>query len=140
MAKNLCSWMAKGGTHTSFANKYYRKICPTYAGSKENRQRAARRWTRNWVRDEVFRAALYEWALMQVDLATPQILVGITNKAIAGRVDAARLVLELTGRHAPNSEVQPAQIQIVMGQVPRPTEADIEIGEDEVVEVDDDAL
>jgi hypothetical protein len=120
MQKRLVVWMAKGKTSASFAKKYAMAIVPKHEGSEAKRVKKARARCRAWSHGELFRQALWDWSVNEMDLATPDILKGITAKAAAGRVDAARLALEITGRHAPNVDVQPASIQIVMGGVPRP--------------------
>jgi len=89
---------------------------------------------------------IYAEAQMMLDLESPAIMRGVARKAKAGRVDAARLALELNGRHSPHTEVQPAAINIVFAGVPRPTQTRPQIDDpnlvdydpDEVVEVDDD--
>jgi len=48
------------------------------------------------------------------------ILTGIAKKAQRGRVDAARLALELTGRHNPKGEQAPTQVAIIFQGIPRP--------------------
>ena len=94
----------------------------------------ARARVRSWARTQKFRDAIYEEALIRVDQRTGQIVDGITEKAIAGRVDAARLVLEITGRHSPHTEIQPAQVNVVFAGVPRPEPR--QIGEAEIIDVD----
>lgn len=80
--------------------------------------------------------------MMGLDLHTPNIVAGVARKGAAGDVQAARLAFELTGRHAPNSDIQPAQVQIVLGNIPRPQlnrsmEASDVVDADEVVELED---
>lgn len=90
---------------------------------------------RNWVRSQKFRDAIYEEAMLRVDLRTGAIVDGIVAKAEAGRVDAARLALEITGRHSPHTEIQPAQVNVVFSGVPRPQEPK-QIADGEVLDVD----
>lgn len=141
MQKRLVVWMAKGKTSASFARKHARAIVPKHEGTQKKLYQKARARTRAWSHGELFRQALWDWSVNEMDLATPAILQGITAKAAAGRVDAARLALEITGRHAPNVDVQPASIHIVMGGVPRPVVAPavvdaIEGEADEIIEAD----
>lgn len=140
LQKRLVVWMAKGKTTSTFAKKYAMAIVPKHEGSEAKRMKKARARCRAWAHSETFRQALWDWSVNEMDLATPSILQGITAKAAAGRVDAARLALEITGRHAPNVDVQPASIQIVMGGVPRPAtpmpDDAIEGEAEEIVDVD----
>jgi glucose/arabinose dehydrogenase len=63
---------------------------------------------------------VYASAVVKLDMSTPAILKGVAAKAKRGRVDAARLALELTGRHNPKGDQQPAQVAVIIGGVPRP--------------------
>jgi len=87
-----------------------------------------------WELQDTFRDLVYQHAVVKLDLATPGILQGISRKAKTGRVDAARLALELTGRHVPRGDSHPTQIVLQMGNVPRPLEADIELPSLEIEE------
>jgi hypothetical protein len=75
---------------------------------------------RRWEHQQDFRDMVYTSAVVKLDMATPGILKGVANKAKRGRVDAARLALELTGRHNPKGDQQPAQVAVIIGGVPRP--------------------
>ena len=86
----------------------------------EQRLSQARTKLRNWEHQQDFRDLVYRKAVVKLDLQTPAVLGGVLKKAKKGRVDAARLVLELTGRHNPKGEVQPTQIALVVNGVPRP--------------------
>lgn len=108
-------------------------------------KRAARKKLREWEETQWFRDAVYETSLMQLDADLPTILKGMSRRA-RRRVDAARLVLEVTGRHNPRGEQQaPAVVQInFAGQIPRPANRpQIEDGtvvDGEVTEEEDDAI
>jgi hypothetical protein len=82
----------------------------------------ARNKLRKWLlsNNSEFRDAVYEQAVVELDLSTPGILVGISKRAKRGNIQAARLALELTGRHNPKGEVQPTTVNISFGSVPRP--------------------
>lgn len=86
----------------------------------EQRTSQARARLRGWERDPKFRDLVYNGSIVKLDLQTPAILDGIAKKAKKGRVDAARLVLELTGRHNPKGEQQPTQVALILSGVPRP--------------------
>ena len=83
--------------------------------------RKTRKRLRSWEETEWFRNAVYDGALMDLDMGLPEILQGMKRRA-RRRVDAARLVLEVTGRHNPRGqETQPTVVQINMGgAMPRP--------------------
>lgn len=142
--KRLVLWVAKKKSHTEFARKNAKALVPKHDGSKQDLMKKARARVRAVMVTQDFRDALWEWSLMGVDLAMPDITAGIIGKASAGRVDAARLAMEITGRHAPNSEVQPAAIQIVLQNVPRPavSEEIVDGDAEEIVdgELDEEAL
>lgn len=142
MQKRLVIWMATGKPAFKFANKYAQAIVPKHQGSEQKLRKKARNRVQRWSRTETFRQALWDWSVADIDLSTPAILQGVVAKAAAGRVDAARLALEISGRHAPNSDIQPAAIQIVMNQVPRPSRS-VEVIEgeaEEIVDTEDEAV
>jgi len=76
---------------------------------------------------------------MLLDLESPAILRGVARKARQGRVDAARLALELNGRHSPHTDITPAKVNIVFGGIPRPQDVQVELEDPNVVDVDPDA-
>lgn len=107
----------------------------------EQQLTAARRKLRNWEKDDKFRDLVYKHSVIGLDMATPDILKGLAKRAKRGRVDATRLVLELTGRHNPKGDSVPPQIVVAINGMPRPTvkQIDAEIGEtiDQVPEDED---
>lgn len=90
---------------------------------QEQKMAAARSKLKRWETMDSFRDLIWKQALIKVDLQTPAILEGVTKKAKKGRVDAARLLLEVTGRHNPKGDSPPAQIAVVVNGVPRPRRA-----------------
>ena len=93
--------------------------------------RLTRRKVRGWEESQWFRDLVYDATVARVDAQVPAILNGMARRA-RRRVDAARLTLEVTGRHNPRGqEVQPAVVQIQFGgTLPRPsTRPQIEDGE-----------
>jgi hypothetical protein len=86
---------------------------------KKERMRAALRKLRGFEREVAFRDMIYEAALLKVDMELPEVLEGMTKKAKT-RVDAARLVLEVTGRHNPRGEQQAPNITVQIANLPRP--------------------
>jgi hypothetical protein len=75
---------------------------------------------KRWEMRNDFRTIVYNKAIQDVDLATPKILKGVVKSAVKGRVDAARLALEVTGRHNPRGEHAPPSVVIAINGVPRP--------------------
>ncbi len=102
----------------------------------EQRLAQARTRLRAWEKDDAFRDMIWRLSVVKTDLAMPQILGGIVKKAKRGRVDAARLALEITGRHNPKGDSAPAQIIVAIEGVPRPMR--VTSGDDHVV-IDGDA-
>lgn len=80
----------------------------------------ARSTLRRWEKQQKFRDLIYGDAVIKLDLEMPNIFKGIAKKAKRGRVDAARLALEVTGRHNPRGDQAPTQIALVVNGVPRP--------------------
>ena len=87
-----------------------------------------RRRLKQWEETQWFRDAVYEYAMIKTEMAIPAIMEGVRSRARRGRVDAARLVLEVTGRHNPRGEqAAPAVVQINFGgAVPRPATRQLE--------------
>jgi len=80
----------------------------------------ARERLRSWESRQWFRDAVYETAVVELDMQTPQILRGVAAKAKRGRVDAAKLALSLVGRYNDKETAQPAAVTINLVGVPRP--------------------
>lgn len=91
----------------------------------EARHRNAMAKLGRWELTESFRDMVYQHAVVKLDMATPGILQGLGRRARRGRVDAARLALELTGRHVPKGDSHPTQIVLAMGNIPRPVDVDL---------------
>jgi hypothetical protein len=100
---------------------------------EEQRLSQARAKLRRWEQQEKFRDLIHEKALVDLDLATPDILQGVAKKAKKGRVDAAKFALELTGRYSPKGETAPAQVVVAINGIPRPARHDLKPG---VIEIE----
>jgi hypothetical protein len=87
----------------------------------EERVATARGKLRRWENNDDFRDLVYENAVVELDKELPQILKGIGKRGRT-RVDAARLALEVTGRHNPKGEQQPTQVVVQIAHIPRPGE------------------
>ena len=77
---------------------------------------------RRWEYTQEFRDLVYRYAVVDLDMDTPGILVGLSKRAKRGRVDAARLALELTGRHTKDAENGPVNVTVNLANVARPPE------------------
>lgn len=88
--------------------------------TREEQESLARNKLRRWERSPRFRDLLYEHAVVELDLQTPDILKGVAKKARQGRVDAARFALEVTGRHNPRGDQSPPEITVNIANIPRP--------------------
>lgn len=86
----------------------------------EQQMFAARGKIRRWETQQSFRDLVWEQGLTQLDLRSGTIMKGLAKKAEKGRVDAARLIFEITGRHNPKGDERPTQIALVVNGVPRP--------------------
>jgi hypothetical protein len=88
--------------------------------SPSNNENSAYRKLRRWMHtDAKFRDMVYEQAVIRMDLQSPDILNGVVKAAKRGRVDAARLALEISGRHT-QSDAPVTQIAVVLNNLPRP--------------------
>lgn len=99
---------------------------------EEQRLSQARAKLRRWEHMDRFRDLIYHKAVVDLDLESPAILKGVAAKAKRGRVDAARLALELTGRHTPKGDQVPAQVVVAINGIPRP-QTQVEAG---VIEIE----
>jgi acyl-CoA hydrolase len=135
--------LARGNTIPDMARRLQHQLVP-HEKNRDKRLKKARQRIRTWMSTQKMRDLLWEETMIGLDMDSPQIVRGIARKAKAGRVDAARLALELNGRHAPQAEVTPAQINIQFGNIPRPRRSlgdgheVIDVDPDEIVEVEPD--
>jgi hypothetical protein len=112
--------------------------------NKAERLKSARNRIRAWQKTQAFRDAIWDTAVIQLDLDSPAILAGVSRKARAGRIDAARLALEVTGRHDPKGDAEPTQIEVLFTGIPRPqrehrsADVDEDVEDAEYEELDDD--
>jgi hypothetical protein len=88
--------------------------------TRRDRERVARAKLRKWEKKQEFRDLIWDSAVVSLDMDTPAILAGVAQKAKRGRVDAARLALEVTGRHNPRGDAQPTEIHVQIANIPRP--------------------
>jgi len=130
--------MAKGQSVPAIAKKLADHIVQ-HEPRRDVQLKKARTRIRNWVRTQAFRDAMWEEALTIMDSSSGDILQGLTDAASRGRVDAARLIFEISGRHSPHTDIQPAQVNVVLGQMPRPKEIEAAevVDADAEVEPDD---
>lgn len=83
------------------------------------REKQARNILRVWEQHPEFRDLIYAHATTVLDLDAPKILQGISRAAQRGRVDAARLALEVTGRHT-SQEAVVTNVTVQIAEIPRP--------------------
>lgn len=94
-------------------------------GDYKRRLAVAKQTLYLWEKEQEFRDLIWNDGVVQLDLKTPAILNAMAKKAIKGNVLAARLALEVTGRHNPKGEQQPTSVAIVFSDMVRPTGFDI---------------
>lgn len=85
-----------------------------------DQRKRARVILRKWERSQEFRDALFQGAVTDTDLASKDILRGITARAKEGSVDAAKFALEVAGRYTPRGEPTPPVVTVNFGYLPRP--------------------
>lgn len=88
--------------------------------TRVDRVRIAIRKLKRLEKQQWFRDKLWEMAMIETDLGMVEVMKGITHEAKRGRVEAAKLVLDVTGRHTQSGDRAPANIQIHFNQLPRP--------------------
>lgn len=88
---------------------------------RTRRQRARAR-LKAWEHKQEFRDFVWDEAMVETDVASGAILKGLRQAAERGRVDAAKLALEVTGRHRTREDqVSATQVNVVFGtDIPRP--------------------
>lgn len=126
---------AQGAKRSQIARLLMTHLTPTMNGKPtEQRLSTARAKLRGWERSKKFRDYIWQLGLLKADMEMPQVVDGIMKQAKRGRVDAARLVLEVTGRHNPKGEHGDTTVVVAFGgNVPRPHR---EIGNGEVIEAE----
>jgi hypothetical protein len=101
-------------------------------------EREARHRLRKYEKRQEFRDAVWQEAVVKTDLSTPDIMEGITKRATKGDVQAARLALEVTGRHSKDDRIQvPVQVVIGLG-LPRPDRKEVTVTEGIVLAEEED--
>jgi hypothetical protein len=114
--------LAQGYSAKQVARAFGKRLVPeSPAETPDKIHLAAYQKVRKWMnQDQSFRDLMWDMALNKLDLKAPLILNGIANKAMRGRVDAARLALELTGRHTPKGDQVLTNVTIQIANIPRP--------------------
>jgi hypothetical protein len=90
------------------------------ARTEEQKLASVGKKLRRWEYNQEFRDLVYKYAVVDLDMDTPAILAGLGRRAKRGRVDAARLALELTGRHSKDAENGPVNVTVNLANVARP--------------------
>jgi hypothetical protein len=93
-------------------------------GGPAKQNMLAMRKLRRWQQTKAFRDLVWEYTVERLDSRTPTIMDGVAERAENGRVDAAKLALEVAGRYSPKGHDQPTAVQIVVNGVPRPMAVD----------------
>jgi hypothetical protein len=88
--------------------------------SEEEMLQHARSKLRRWEHSTTFRDLVYQYAVVKVDMGIPEVLEGVFRKAKRGRVDAAKLLLEITGRHSSKEATAEANVTVQIANLPRP--------------------
>ena len=88
--------------------------------TEEERLASARAKLRRWEQSQKFRDLVYKYAVVKVDMGMPEVLDGVFRKAKRGRVDAAKLLLEITGRHSSKEATAEANVTVQIANIPRP--------------------
>lgn len=98
-------------------------LVPDDGRPMDQRMTAARQKVKRWEVQPTFRDMVHERALVALDMQGPNIYEAIGRQAKRGKIDAAKLALELTGRYSPKGDHQPAQVAVVFTGLDRPVGA-----------------
>ena len=98
----------------------------------EQQLQAVRTKLKRWEQQQAFRDLVWELAVVDLDMDAPAILRGVSRSAKRGRVDAAKLALEITGRHVTKGDQTAPNITIAFAGIPRP--GPVQIADAEVVD------
>ena len=127
---------AQGDSRHTVARKLKTYLLTAYQlrnPSAAKQHMLAMRKLRRWQQTKAFRDLVWQYTVERLDSRTPEIVDGVADRAANGRVDAAKLALEIAGRYTPKALDQPTAVQIVVNSVPRPTaqavKADVVQGE-----------
>jgi len=114
----------RGFSRSQIARALMDYLYPTngVARTEEQKLSHCRKKLRNWEYSQEFRDLVYRYAVVDLDMDTPAILTGLGRRAKRGRVDAARLALELTGRHSKEDAAGPVSVTVNLANVARPPE------------------
>jgi len=104
---------------------------------REQQLQQVRAKLKRWEAKQEFRDMVWDLAVIELDMSTPAILRGIARSAKRGRVDAAKLALEVTGRHVTKGENVAPNIVIAFNDIPRPLRTPVQIAEATVVREDE---
>lgn len=111
----------RGYPRRQIARALCHELCPnSVSRTEEQLISTASKKLRRWEMDQSFRDLVWENAVIELDMSTPQILLGVASKGKRGRVDAARLALEITGRHVPKGETPVTNVTIQLANISRP--------------------
>jgi hypothetical protein len=96
--------------------------------TRELKMRKALNFLRRAEQNQMFRDALWEQALVYVDMSSFPIARAMVRHGVRGKVDAAKFALELSGRYTNNSGERSPQVTINFGSsIPRPDREHLEL-------------
>jgi hypothetical protein len=116
---------SQGYKRSQIARLLMTHLTPAMDGKPtEQRLSNARRKLRGWERSKKFRDYIYQLGIISADIEIPDVFKGVIKQAKKGRVDAARLMLEVTGRHSTKGERGDTTVVVAFdGHIPRPVRA-----------------
>lgn len=143
LMRHCAKLYGQGLNRNQIARAMWKHLATNTERPKEQQISQVRAKLKRWEAKQEFRDMVWDLAVIDLDMSTPAILRGIARSAKRGRVDAAKLALEVTGRHVPKGDNVAPNITIAFGNVPRPSRTPIQIAESTVedvegVEVEDD--
>lgn len=134
--KHVAKLYGQGLTRSQIARAMVKYLASNNERPLEQQLQSVRGKLRRWERDQAFRDLVWDQAVIDLDMSTPQILRGLQRSAKRGRVDAAKLALEVTGRHVTKGEQTAPNIVIAFNGIPRPQRTPLQIAEATVEDVE----
>lgn len=116
---------SQGYKRSQIARLLMSHLTPTMDGKpQEQRLSTARAKLRRWEYSKKFRDYIYQLGIISADIEIPEVFNGVIKQAKKGKVDAARLMLEVTGRHSTKGEKGDTTVVVAFGgHIPRPNRA-----------------
>ena len=137
LMRHCAKLYGQGLNRSQIARAMVKHLATNTERPREQQLQQVRAKLKRWEAKQEFRDMVWDLAVIELDMSTPAILRGIARSAKRGRVDAAKLALEVTGRHVTKGENVAPNIVIAFNDIPRPLRTPVQIAEATVVREDE---